>query len=185
MPITSEEMHRLKDAIVVICRTAAACGFKLLSIPPSKAIFLSDRETFFRTAKPLIADAYIHGQYGPYLEELRTASEELAESRNIVLTQQIYPGRIKPFTEYSLGCATESYKVSSFTAAEIGLIERITIEVLTEETPLSAAMATHNHAWQVTQDKEYIPLAAQVLTDQAIVTEDDRRWANEFMGIAH
>lgn len=185
MSITPEEMHRLKDAIFIICKTAATYGFKLLSIPLSKAIFLSDRETYFSTAKPLIADAYIRGQFGPYLEGLRTASEELAQARSILLTKQIYPGHTKPFTEYSLGCAADDYQTSSFTAAEIRLLERITIDVLTEESPLSAAMATHNHAWQITQDKEPIPLAAQVLTDPAPVTQDDIRWAKEFMGVAY
>lgn len=184
MPITPEEMHRLKDAIFIICKTAATYGFKLLSIPLSKAIFLSDRETYFSTAKPLIADAYIHGQFGPYLEELRTASEELAQARNIVLTKKIYQRHTKQFTEYSLGCTADEYQVNSFTEDEISLLQRVTIDVLTEESPLSAAMATHNHAWQVTQDKEPIPLSAQVLTDPAPVTQDDIRWAKEFMGVA-
>lgn len=181
MPLTPEEMHRLKDAVIVICRTAVTNGFKLLSIPLSKAIFLSDRETYFATARPLIADAYIHGQFGPYLEELRDATEELVRGRYIVLTHPIYPGNTKKFTEYAPGCCANQYQVNSLTEDEIGLLQRMTIDVLTEQTPLSAAMATHNHAWQVTQDKEHIPLSAQVLTDSAPITPEDRLWAKEFL----
>lgn len=176
-------MQRLRDAIMVVCRTAAELEFKLLSIPLSKAIFLSDRETYFATAKPLIADAYIHGQFGPYLEELREACEDLALSRHIVISHPIYPGHVKPFTEFALGSCANSYAVSSLTEKEVSLIKRVAIEVLTDEPPLAAAMATHNHAWQITGEKEHIPLAAQVLTGSAKVTEKDRNWAKRFMGI--
>lgn len=185
MPLTPEEMHRLKDAIVVICRTAVDNGFKLLSIPLSKAIFLADRETYFSTARPLIADAYIHGQFGPYLEGLRDASEALARERHIVLTHPIYARHTKPFTEYALGCCANQYQVNSFTEDEVALLQRMTIDVLTDQTPLSAAMATHNHAWQVTQDKEHIPLSAQVLADSAPITHEDRLWAKEFLNAGH
>lgn len=173
MPISEEQMRKLKEAIVVICKIAAENGFKLLSIPLSKIIFFADRDTYFNTGQPLIADAYIHGQFGPYLRELRAATEELMQAHIIVVNQKTYPDDCREFTEYSLGHAGERFTPTAFSENEKKLLKRLTIDVLTEETPMSVAESTHNHAWRITQSKEHIPLASQVLVNSVPMTTQD------------
>lgn len=181
MSLTSQEMLNLMDAIVVSCRVAEENALQLLSIPLSKAIFLSDRETYFSTGRPLIADAYIRGKYGPYLKELREASDALVNERFIAVTPRILPEFNQHVYEYTLGSNASHYSVTYFTEDERKLVAKNVINVVTDTTPLSAAMATHNHAWMITQDKEHIPLAAQILADPAPINQSDRDWARSFV----
>lgn len=178
MALNDTQLTRLKDCVFTVCKIAQKAGFKLLSISLSKIIFFADREHFFATHEPLTVDGYIHGKYGPYLEELRAAIHDLATQGYICLEKEIFPGHTREFTSYYFGPRYNKYVLTSLSAEDISMLERITIDQLSSETPISMAEATHNHPWRITNDKEPIPLIAQVFAQPVPLTADDIAWAS-------
>lgn len=183
MPLTAAEMNRLEDAIFASCRVASKNGFKLLSIAASKAIFLADREYYLKNGQPLIADAYVHGKFGPYLLELREATRNLTDNGYVIVKDAFYTGCVQEFHEYHLGKRHNDYSIKTLDSAGVKLVECKTIEVLTNYIDVAdAAMSTHNHAWRITSEKEPMPLNMQILTASLPITEDDLNWAQGILG---
>lgn len=182
MQLTGNEMDKLKDAVFTSCKVAADNGFKLLSLACSKAIFLADREHYLKNGRALIADSYVHGKYWPYLPELRDATQYLTDNGFVKVKNAFYPGFTHEFHEYHLGLRHNDYTVMNLDSKGIKLIEHKTIEVLTcFNDVVDAALATHNHAWNITTEKEPIPLSMQILTTSLPLTEDDFKWAKDTM----
>ena len=175
MKITSDELKKLEEAVYLVCKTAQSKGLKLFSIPLSKIIFLADRKNYLRVFKPMIADAYIHGKNGPYLEDLRTAISNLKSRGYIATVKRKYGTQFQ--TEYYLGYRNDNYKIKNLSKNEQIILIDITFDVLVNETAETVSEYTHNHAWQVSVSKEHIPMCAQLITQPAEITDEDREWA--------
>lgn len=175
MKITPSELEKLQDAVYWVCKIAQSKGLKLFSIPLSKIIFLADRRCYLRNLKPMIADAYVHGKNGPYLESLRTAISNL-KSEGYIRTERRKYG-IHSKTEYYLGCRSDRYQINNISKNNLEELREITFDVLVNETAETVSGFTHNHAWQVSVEKEHIPMCAQLITQPAEITDEDVEWA--------
>lgn len=165
-------LEKLKEAVHFVC--AEARGMTLGSIRLSKVIFCADRATFISTFRPMIADSYIRGPQGPYLKELRTAVESLADSRRIAV-RETKIGKI-PFTEYILLKKPDIHLLSK---EERELLRDLTYTICTDYSAREISEATHNAAWEVASDDEHIPLSAQLVAAPGEVMEKDIAWALE------
>lgn len=175
MKITPEELKKLEEAVYLVCKTAQSKGLKLFSIPLSKIIFLADRKYYLKYLKPMIADAYVRGKNGPYLEDLRTAIYNLKADGYIAIEKRKYGTRFQ--SEYYLGYRKDNYQINNLSNVGQNILREVTFDVLVNETAETVSEYTHNHAWQVSVSKEHIPMCAQLVTQPAEITDDDMEWA--------
>jgi hypothetical protein len=161
----SEE--RTKAALHRVIHKAQAENKPLGSVRLNKIVFCADVEAFDRRLEYITEGKYIKRPNGPAIDGFPFLIVEM--KKDGLISEEIKETSAFDIREYT---SIREPDVSLFTAEEIELLDRFTLEICNE--PAEAAKdKTHNHIWDIGEMDEPLPVAGYFKTEVLPFTDAD------------
>ena len=138
----------------------------------NKVLWYSDMQAYLILHRPITGETYVKRQFGPVSSHIMSVIRDLEREGRLLRGKADYFGRSKhefiPLTNPDL---------SSFTAAEISLVDSCIEFVCQENTATSISQLTHDTIWKLADIGEEIPYYTVWASKLGEVTPEDITWA--------
>ena len=144
---------------------------KLGATKLNKTCWLADFTAYYQDGKSITDAVYIKRQFGPVPRAIVSTIRELENEGAIVVSEKLFYGKIQKQFH-----ALRQADISTFTADEIAMIDRIAGYVSEIHTAASISQMSHDHIWKAASDGEEIPYYT-IFANPAPVSSSVREWA--------
>jgi hypothetical protein len=141
------------------------------SVKLNKILWLSDFRAYYETQQAITGARYVKRQYGPVPSNIKPVLRELEAEGALSVKEKPFHGYTK--TEFVVHRDPDT---SRFSAAELGLVERMIQFVLYEHTAKSISEMSHDHIWHTAEEGEEIPYYT-IFSNPGKIGDDEREWA--------
>ena len=138
----------------------------------NKILWYADTRAYLYFGKAITGSKYVKKQFGPVPREIAGVLSELSDEGAIVARDgQLY------FYPQRQFISVIDPDISTFTAKEISLVDKL-IEIICEShTAQSISDLTHDDIWEMAEIGEEIPYCTIYAAKRGDVCEDDMSWA--------
>jgi len=159
--------ERTKAALHYVIFKAQDARQPLGSVRLNKIVFCADVEAFDKRLEYITEGKYIKRPNGPMIDGFPFLIMEMKKEG--LISEEIKETEIYDIREYT---SLAEPDVSMFSAEEIALLDRFTLEICNE--PANAASnKTHNHIWEIGEMDAPLPVAGYFKTEVLPVTDSD------------